>query len=241
MLMQNSGGRTALNNILVVAAHPDDELLGLGGTIRRLVDEGAEARAIILAEGLTSRGDKRDDIDNTLLEELKKDAKNAAHEVGYKSIEFCGCPDNRMDEMDLLDIIKIVIRYIGKYHPDTVFTHFHGDLNIDHQKVNEAVLTACRPVGGYCVKHIYAFETPSSTEWNYRYTEPFMPNVYFDISETLDAKVKGMEYYQSERRKYPHPRSGEALRALAGYRGSNVGIKYAEAFMLLREVVDMEQ
>lgn len=226
-----------INKILVVAAHPDDELLGLGGTIRRLVNEGAEARAVILAEGVTSRGDKREDTDRSLIGELKKDAGDAAKVVGFKSIEFCGCPDNRMDEMDLLDIIKIVTRYVEKYQPDTIFTHFHGDLNIDHQKVNEAVLIACRPVGDYCVKRIYAFETPSSTEWNYRYAEPFTPNVYFDVTETLEAKIRGMECYHSESRKAPHPRSPEALRALAQYRGSNVGVEAAEAFMVLREIV----
>lgn len=226
-----------MKNILVFAAHPDDELLGVGGTIKRLVNDGAVARAVILAEGITSRSNRRDDTDRLLLDDIKKDAENAVSEVGYHSIDFCNCPDNRMDEMDLLDIIKIVTGYVEKYQPDTVFTHFHGDLNIDHQRVNEAVLTACRPVGNYCVKRIYAFETPSSTEWNYRYAEPFTPNVYFDVTDTLDAKIRGMECYRSERRTSPHPRSAEALRALACYRGSAVGYDYAEAFMLLRETV----
>lgn len=241
MQMPSSERRAELNKILVVAAHPDDELLGLGGTIRRLADEGAEARAVILAEGLTSRGDRRADTDKLLLESLKKDAENAAREIGYKSIEFCGCPDNRMDGMELLDIVKIISKYVERYQPDTIFTHFHGDLNIDHQRVNEAVLTACRPFGRYSVRRIYAFETPSSTEWNYRYAEPFTPNSYFDVTDTLEAKIRGMECYQSESRESPHPRSPEALRALAHYRGSNVGVKYAEGFMLLREVVDINR
>lgn len=225
-----------ISNILVIAAHPDDELLGLGGTIRRLVDEGAEARALILAEGMTSRGDRRDDMDEALLEELKKDAEGAASEVGYSGIELCGFPDNRMDGMDLLDIVKAITKHVERHRPDTVFTHFHGDLNIDHQRVSEAVLTACRPVGDYCVRRIYAFETPSSTEWNYRYAEPFTPNVYFDVGGTLEAKIRGMERYRSERREAPHPRSPESLRALAHYRGASIGVEAAEAFMLLREV-----
>ena len=128
------------------------------------------------------------------------------------------------------------IHFIEKYQPDTVFTHHHGDLNIDHRIVCEAVLTACRPVGNYTVERIYAFETPSSTEWNYTYGEPFIPSVYFDVSETLEAKIKGMECYKSESARYPHPRSPEALRALAAVRGSNVGFDGAEAFMVLREV-----
>ncbi len=110
-------------------------------------------------------------------------------------------------------------------------------MNIDHRRTCEAVLTACRPVGQYNVQRIYAFETASSTEWNYDYTDPFRPNVYFDITGCVEAKIKGMACYRSESREYPHPRSSEALRALARYRGSNVGFEAAEAFMLLRETV----
>jgi len=225
-----------VKKVLVVAAHPDDELLGLGGTIRKLVNEGIEAHAVIMAEGITSRSDTRSDADKNALVELQRDAKAASLEVGYSSIEFCGLPDNRMDEMDLLDIIKIVSKYVDKYQPDTIFTHHHGDLNIDHRLTCEAVLTACRPVGEYSVKRIYTFETPSSTEWNYNYSEPFCPNVFFDVTDTLEAKVRGMACYRSESTVYPHPRSPEALRALGKYRGSNVGCELAEGFMLLREV-----
>lgn len=226
-----------MKNVLVIAAHPDDELLGVGGTIRSLTNEGVCARAVILAEGLTSRGDKRSDTEQYELDELQKDARKAAREVGYTSIDFCGFPDNRMDEVDLLDIIKIISSYIEKYAPDTVFTHHHGDLNIDHQKTCEAVLTACRPVGEYYVKRIYAFEIPSSTEWNFRYNEPFCPNVFFDVTDTLEYKIRGMACYRTESAAYPHPRSPEALRALGQYRGANVGVGLAEAFELLREII----
>lgn len=226
-----------MRNVLIVAAHPDDELLGVGGTVRRLTNEGVCVRAVILAEGLTSRGDKRMDTSQSELEELKKDACAAAKEVGYTSIDFCGFPDNRMDGIDLLDVVKLVSGYVEKYHPDTIFTHHHGDLNIDHRITCKAVLTACRPVGEYCVKRIYAFETPSSTEWNYLYQEPFTPNVYIDVTDTLEAKIRGMACYRTESTVYPHPRSPEALRALAQYRGSNVGFRMAEAFELLRETV----
>lgn len=226
-----------IENLLVVAAHPDDELLGEGGTVRRLVDNGICARAVILAEGLTSRADTREDSSLDELVALQEDAKRAAEIVGYASIEFCGFPDNRMDELDLLDIVKKVDSYITKYKPDTIFTHHHGDLNIDHRRTCEAVLTACRPVGNYCVKRIYAFETPSSTEWNYINAEPFKPNVFFDVTETIEAKISGMSQYRSESAEAPHPRSPEALRSLASYRGSSVGCSHAEAFMLLREVL----
>lgn len=229
-----------MRNVLVVAAHPDDEILGVGGTIRRLADEGGCARALILAEGLTSRGMQREDTGQKELQQLQQDSLAAAREIGYESVDFCGLPDNRMDEVDLLDVIKIVTGYVEKYRPDTVFTHHHGDLNIDHQRVCEAVLTACRPVGEYSVKRIYAFETPSSTEWNFRYSEPFTPNVFFDVTQTLEAKIRGMACYKSENTWNPHPRSAEMLRALGRYRGSNAGFCYAEGFELLRETIPMK-
>ncbi len=226
-----------MKRVLVVAAHPDDELLGEGGTVRRLVNEGVEARAVILAEGITSRAMRRSDADTSELRELKKDAQAAAKVIGYKSIDFCDFPDNRMDEVDLLDIIKVVSGFIERYKPDTIFTHHHGDLNIDHRRTCEAVLTACRPVNSYSVERIFSFETPSSTEWNYTYQEPFTPNVFFDVTDTLEEKINGMACYRSESARFPHPRSPEALRSLAVYRGSNVGFRLAEGFMLLREIV----
>ena len=226
-----------MERVLVIAAHPDDELLGLGGTIRRLANEGIECRALIMAEGLTSRADKRSNVTSSELEGLKSDARKAADIIGYRSIDFCELPDNRMDGIELLDIIKKISIYLEQYKPDTVFTHHHGDLNIDHRLTNEAVLTACRPVGEYCVKRIYTFETPSSTEWNYNESEPFKPNVFFDISESFEAKVRGMGCYETERTMFPHPRSTESLRALSRMRGSSVGFDMAEGFMLLRECI----
>ncbi len=226
-----------MKSVLVIAAHPDDELLGVGGTIRKFANQGISCHAVIIGEGITSRSDKRDEADAKDLLMLKEDARKAADVVGYQTIDFCELPDNRLDGMDLLDVIKLVSKYVEKYKPDTIFTHHHGDLNIDHRIVCEAVITACRPVGDYFVEKIYAFETPSSTEWNYNYEQPFIPNVYIDVTDTVEAKVDGMRCYRSESAVFPHPRSAEALRALATLRGSNVGMEKAEAFMLLREVV----
>ncbi len=230
-----------MRNVLIVAAHPDDEILGVGGTVKVLADAGVVVRALILAEGQTSRTEKREDTPLDVIIRLRENAAAAAEIMGFTSIDFCDFPDNRMDGVNLLDIIKVVSQYIEKYSPDTIFTHHHGDLNIDHRRVCEAVLTACRPTGKDAVKRIYAFETPSSTEWNYTYENSFRPNVYVDISGAIEVKAKGMNCYESERTEFPHPRSEGALRALARYRGSNSGMEYAEGFMLLRETVEIRK
>ena len=164
--------------------------------------------------------------------------KLASYNGRSNSIDFCGLPDNRMDSLDLLDIIKLVRNYVDKFKPDTIFTHHHGDLNIDHRLTCEAVLTATRPMKGETVRSIFAFETPSSTEWEFSYREPFRPNIFVDVTNTMEAKIKGMACYKSESTSYPHPRSPEALRALAQYRGSCAGYEMAEGFELLRMCID---
>lgn len=226
-----------IKNVLVVAAHPDDEILGVGGTVRKLANEGKTVRALVLAEGLTSRADKREDVNKSELQMLRTESEEASRIIGYESIDFCGFPDNRMDSLDLLDVIKQINGYIEKYSPDTIFTHHHGDLNIDHRITCEAVLTACRPVTDCCVKQIYAFETLSSTEWDFNYSKPFTPNEYWNIAETFDKKIEAMKCYSTELNKYPHPRSIEGIEALAKHRGCNIGTLYAEAFCLLRRIV----
>lgn len=227
-----------MNKILVFAAHPDDELLGEGATIRRLVNEGAQARAVILGEGMTSRGEKRADTQRAVLDKLKENAERAGKIIGYSSLDFCDFPDNRFDSVDLLSIIKKVLYYVEKYQPDTVFTHHHGDLNIDHQRTYEAVITALRPVNGCKVKEIYCFETPSSTEWDFRYgTKAFTPQIFVDVEKTLPSKLEAMACYLTEGGEFPHPRSLKALEHLAKYRGAIAGMQAAETFELVRKMI----
>jgi LmbE family N-acetylglucosaminyl deacetylase len=221
-------------SILVVAAHPDDEILGCGGTMAKTEDDVYIA---ILGEGITSRYNNRDEADKTLIEALHKKSNEVAHFIGAKELTMFSLPDNRFDQIPLLDVIKIVEKLIVDYTPHTIYTHHYGDLNIDHVVTHRAVLTASRPVAGCPVKDVYTFEVPSSTEWSFQgLNRPFHPNVFVNIAETMEQKIDAMEMYEGEARPYPHPRSPQALKAIAQRWGSNVDLEYAEAFELVRSI-----
>jgi len=223
--------------VLVVAAHPDDEILGCGGTMTRLAREGDEVRIAILAEGMSSRYAHREDADPQKLQHLHARAKQAADKVGAKEVVLCKLPDNRLDTVPLLDVVKTVEELVARFRPEIIYTHHPGDLNVDHGVVHRAVLTATRPMSGQCVRDVYAFEVPSSTEWAFQRLEPsFRPNVFVDITDSLETKIAALACYDTETRKFPHPRSAEALRAIATRWGSVVGLQAVEAFELIRSV-----
>jgi len=223
--------------VLVVAAHPDDEVLGCGGTMARLSQEGHEIHIAIMAEGITSRHSQRSDAEASDLARLHQNAHAAAAKVGSRHVLLFKLPDNRLDTVPLLDIVKLVEDLIGKLSPEVIYTHHPGDLNIDHGVVHRAVLTATRPMIGQPVREIYAFEVPSSTEWSFQRLEPsFRPNVFVDVSRTLEDKIAALACYESETRDFPHPRSPEALEAIAKRWGSVVGCQAAEAFELVRSI-----
>ena len=227
-------------NIMIVVAHPDDELLGLGATMNKLIIEfNVKTHVVILGEGLTSRLDKRDI--KALQKELiihKKNIKSAQKAIGYHSNSIYDFPDNRFDSVPILDIIKIVEKEKKVFKPDVIFTHHGGDLNIDHQITFDAVITSCRPVENENVKSILTFETPSGTEWR-SVSDPrhFLPNVFISVSESnVDSKIRGMECYKFEKRKYPHPRSPKSLKIQAKRWGIINGVENAEAFCLIRMI-----
>jgi len=223
-------------NVLVVAAHPDDEVLGCGGAIAHHSQHGDEVHVIILAEGLTSRDIERDRPHRQQeLSELAAAAHHANQILGAKSLTLYDFPDNRMDRCDLLDIVKVVEQAVTQYTPTIIYTHHAGDLNIDHRRIHEAVITAARPLPGSLVETLLFFEVPSSTEWHIPGSAPaFMPNWFLDISTTLECKLTALDAYASELRPFPHSRSPEAVEALARWRGASAGMTAAEAFLLGR-------
>ncbi len=226
-----------MNGTLVVAAHPDDEVLGVGGVMSQLSKRSGGLHILILGEGVTSRAGLAAGERESALAKLRSDAERVAKLVGAASVTFEGLPDNRFDSLPLLEIVHRVEQVIARLRPRTIFTHHPGDLNVDHAMTFRAVLTATRPMENTPVRQIYTFEVPSSTEWAFQQLQPpFRPNVFFDISKSIDEKVLAMSFYESEARGFPHPRSGEALRVLARRWGSVVGLQYAEAFELVRSI-----
>ncbi len=221
--------------MLIIAAHPDDEVLGCGGTCARLAREGHDVYIAILGEGATSRYNRREEADPSLVAGLHARSREAAHILGAKEVFLHDLPDNRFDTVPLLDVVKIVEALVGRLRPEVVYTHHGGDLNVDHAVVHRAVLTATRPIPSQTVRELYTFEVPSSTEWAFQQFKPvFRPNVFVDVSHTLETKLQAMRTYETEARDFPHPRSAEALRALARRWGSAVGCEAVEAFELVR-------
>ena len=226
--------------ILVVSAHPDDEVLGCGGSMAKWAQAGNDVHVLIMAEGATSRDNERDrEARKKELSHLALSAKKAAEILDVQSIELLDYPDNRMDSVALLEIVKSIEQHIEKRKPEVVVTHHFGDLNVDHQVTHQAVMVASRPQPDHSCKRILSFEEPSATEWQSPTVDsPFVPNWFEDISETLELKIKALEAYESEMRAWPHPRSLKAIEHLARWRGASVGCEAAEAFILIREISD---
>lgn len=225
-------------NVVVVAAHPDDEVLGCGGTMAKHRAKGDRVTTIIVAEGSTSRQASRDrQSDAGNLSALKQAAFRANAKLGVEDVRFLEFPDNRLDIVSRLDLVKALELELSELQPDCIYTHSNADLNIDHQLVHEAVLTACRPVPGQVTHTILCFEVASSTEWRGAGSSaPFVPNWFVDISAHIEAKAFALQEYATEMRAWPHARSIESLLSLAKWRGAGNGVGAAEAFQLARHL-----
>ena len=218
--------------VLIVAAHTDDEALGCAGTMVKHVAAGDKVHVIFMANGVGSRST----TSISSIEHRQVAARKAADILGVTSMEYFDFPDNKMDIVPLLDIVQSIENAINELQPEIVYTHHIGDLNIDHQITHKAVMTACRPQPSFCVKEIYAFEILSSTEWQTPGYLPFTPNVYVDISSQIETKRLALEAYIDEIHQPPHARSIDNIMNLNSFRGSSIGVYYAEAFMLLRKI-----
>jgi N-acetylglucosamine malate deacetylase 1 len=218
-------------NILVLAAHPDDETLGCGGTIAKLSSEGHDIHLITFTDGGSARGviGGKADRRHTL--------EHVSEILGIKSYKGFDFPDNAMDTVPLIDIVKVIERHVNNndIKPGMVFTHSPYCLNIDHKIVYNATITAFRGLEQFNPIKILAYEVPSSSEWNP--ISNFLPNCYFDISKTFEKKLEALKIYSDEMRIHPHPRSLENCRRLVMNYGAESGLDAAERFMILREVI----
>jgi LmbE family N-acetylglucosaminyl deacetylase len=224
--------------ILVVVAHPDDEVLGCGASIAKWADAGLEPHIMIMAEGVTSRDHEPNrEGRSSELRDLALAAEQSGKVLGAASVTLKKFPDNRMDSVDQLDVVKVVEDQVALLKPDMVVTHHVGDINIDHQIVHQAVVTACRPQPGHPVRRLLSFEVPSSTEWQSpNFATSFQPNWFEEVVSTWDRKLAALEVYSMELRLWPHPRSISAIEYLARWRGCTIGFEVAEAFQLIRGV-----
>jgi LmbE family N-acetylglucosaminyl deacetylase len=224
--------------VAVVVAHPDDEVLGCGGTLARLSTEGYQVHILLMADGESSRSEIKQGSESEIVSARNIAAEKACSILGCMSVTSLNLPDNRLDSLDRLDIIKHIEGFIAQYSPSMVFTHHAGDVNIDHRIVHDAVIVACRPQPRHSVKDLLFFEVPSSTEWRpFGSNQIFAPDVFYDITATLPKKLDALQVYERELRPFPHPRSLKAVEALAHWRGATVGVDAAEAFMLGRRIV----
>lgn len=223
--------------ILVVAAHSDDETLGCGGTIAKHVAKGNAVHVVFLTDGVGSRNEDCSGATNVVARVSASKAALSVLGVSELNVTSFSFPDNALDAVPRLEVVKALESVVSTFEPNVVYTNHPGDLNIDHRYAYESTMTACRPQPGSSVKEIYSYEVPSSTAWlGASYGRHFEPNLYVDITDYFNCKMKALTEYEEEMRIFPHARSKEALEHLARYRGSQVGLLAAEAFVVERIV-----
>ena len=218
--------------IIVVAAHPDDEVLGCGGTIVKHVAQGDIVHSVFMSDGVNSRLDSS----KVKLNRRLKASKSVQSLLGISSTHYLNLPDNSMDSVPLLEIVQKLEPIINKIKPSVIYTHSYGDLNIDHQLTHAAVMTACRPIPDSTVREIYGFEVISSTEWSNPLKSTFKPTLFIDITKHLSKKLNALKAYKQEMRDVPHSRSIKHIEILAQHRGYSVGVDMAEAFEVYRVI-----
>lgn len=214
--------------VLVVVAHPDDEVLGCGGVIAKHVADGAEVNCIVMTNGVDSRGSDQN------IDQRRNSFERSCSILGISNSLVLDFPDNKLDSIPLLNIVKNIEEFNKNYFPDVVYTHFNNDLNVDHRIVHNAVMTCFRPQPGKLISEIRCFEVVSSSHWNT--LNNFTPNLYVNVSHYIQNKIEALNIYHDELRDYPHQRSIEAIINLAKFRGNTVGLELAECFEVIRKI-----
>jgi N-acetylglucosamine malate deacetylase 1 len=220
-----------MTRVLVFAAHPDDEVLGMGGTIAVHVERGDPVRVVVVTDGSSTQ--YPDDSETRLRKE--EEALRAAAELGVMDYVHLDLPDMRLDTLPHVDVNSVVEDHVTDFAAERVYTP-HPDVNLDHRALFDSVAVATRPVPGQTVRRVLTYAPTSSTEWTPAPLDWFVPNWFVDISETLEKKVAAFAQYETERRDYPHPRSERAIRAAAEFYGSSCGFDQAEPFVLVRGI-----
>ena len=224
-----------MKKVLIIAAHPDDEVLGCGGTIANLIDHSVKIKIVFIAEGSSCRFDLHNSkLALKAIKDRNNFAKNALNKLGIKNYVFNNLPCGRLDNVPIIEINKIIENNLLNFEPDTVFTHSENDANNDHKIVFKSTIMATRPTSKIKVKKLFSYEVLSSSEWSF--DRNFMPNFFFQLTKkNIELKWKALKEYKTEYKQFPFPRSKEGLFTLAKYRGMQSGVEYAEAFKLIRQ------
>ena len=218
-----------MSRVLVIAAHPDDEVLGMGGTIALHTSQGDEVRVLVVTDGSSTQ--YPGDADTRARKE--EEARRAARELGVEDYVHLDHPDMRLDTLEHIEVNRIVEEHVRELGPEVVYA-VQPDVNVDHRVLFDSVAVATRPVPGQTVRRLLTYAPASSTEWTPAAVNWFVPNWYVDVTKTIERKIAAFSYYETERREYPHPRSERAIRATAEFHGTTCGCEYAEPFVLVR-------
>lgn len=227
-----------MKKILIIAAHPDDDVLGCGGVISKFSSKGYEFRVIFVAEGSSCRFQKigADEIE-AVIQKRNQFGINALNKLSIDNYHFYNLPCGRLDTVPIIEINKIIEDEINRFRPDTVLTHSENDTNNDHVIIFKSTIMATRPSAQFVVRNVISYEILSSSEW--KFSKSFEPNIFIEISEKdVENKYMALLEYKSEVKKYPFPRSIDGIKVLAQYRGMQSGVNYAEAFKIIRKFDD---